>query len=62
MGDIERDLGRLEAKVDLLIASLPQQNDRIAALENWKSRINGGFAALTSAVAALGWIISNLKA
>jgi hypothetical protein len=62
MSDIERDLGRLEAKVDLLIASLPQQNDRITALENWRSYVNGGFAALTSAVAVIGWILSNLKA
>jgi hypothetical protein len=63
----QRDLGRLEGKIeglegkiDMLLASLPAQYQRIEAVEQWKSRMNGAISAVVGAVAVLAWFIGTL--
>lgn len=56
----QRDLGRLEAKVDLLVASLPQYNDRLVAVERWKWRMTGAISAIGGAVAVIAWFVTTL--
>lgn len=58
--EMQRDLGRLEAKVDLLLTVLPQHNERLTAIERWKWRISGALAAVAGAVATLTWFVNTL--
>lgn len=54
MNDLQRALGRLEAKVDILLTTqdreLTDLRKRVSALERWRSWLAGGFA-----VVSFGW-------
>lgn len=50
---IERTLGRLEAKVDTLLASDSAMNTRVVSLEKWRWGLAGAYSALVGLVAYL---------
>jgi hypothetical protein len=56
----QRDLGRLEGKIDLILSSLPAFNDRLSAVERWKWRVTGALSAIGGAVAVIVWFIGTL--
>lgn len=51
MNDLQRAIGRLEAKVDILLTTqdreLTDLRKRVSALERWRSYLAGAFAILS---------------
>lgn len=41
---LERALGRLEGKVDQILATLPVHEARLTRIERWQAKIAGGIA------------------
>jgi hypothetical protein len=44
--NIERTLGRMEAKVDIVLERTAKMEPRIASLEKWQARVIGAYALL----------------
>lgn len=44
--NIERTLGRMEAKVDTLLDRTAKIEPRVASLEKWQARVIGAYALL----------------
>jgi hypothetical protein len=56
----QRDLGRIEGKLDIILESLPAQAERISALERWKSRMTGIGSAALAVTALVSWFVGTL--
>jgi hypothetical protein len=57
--DLYEKIGKMDGKLDMLVAYLPGHSRRLRSLEAWRSKFLGYTAALAVVFAFFGWLITN---
>lgn len=58
--DLYRQLGSIEAKLDILLAQQPKITERVATLENSNSWVKGAAAVISFCMGTMGWILARM--